>query len=110
MSIFLNLGIPPPVGGGTCLVRDWAGPPPLGGYGPNRRKGVISMTLTNANPTFGPAEQGIMLEMSDLLIDSERCESIPTHSKISDFRPWRTRAPEPKNLVFGALGTEISRF
>ena len=68
------------------------------------------MALTDAKPAFGPTEQGILLEMSDLLIDSERFGSIPTHLKNSDFRPWRTRAPELKNLVFGAPGTENPRF
>ena len=68
------------------------------------------MALTDANPAFGPTEQGIMLELSDLLIDSKRFGSIPTHSKNFDFRPWRTRALELKNLVFGALGTENPRF
>ena len=43
------------------------------------------MALTDANPAFGPAEQGIMLEMSDLLIDSERFGSIPTHLKKMKF-------------------------
>ena len=39
------------------------------------------MALTDANPAFGPTELGIMVEMSDLLIDSERFGSIPTHLK-----------------------------
>ena len=40
------------------------------------------MALTDANPAFGPAEQGIMLEMSDLdrfgaiWIDSDTFEKL----------------------------------
>ena len=68
------------------------------------------MALTDANPAFGPTEQGIMLEMSELdrlgaiWIDSD------TFEKNSDFRPWRTRAPDLKIWFFGAPGTENPRF
>ena len=53
------------------------------------------MALTDANPAFGPTEQGIMLEMSDLLIDSEQFGSIPTHSKNSE--------PPLSGQMFGPL-------
>ena len=57
------------------------------------------MALTDANPAFGPTEQGIMPEMSEIdrfgaiWIDSDTFENM-------DVRPWRTRALELKNLVF----------
>ena len=40
--------------------------------GPTDAKGDIIMALTDANLAFGPTEQGIMLEMSEL----DRCGAI----------------------------------
>ena len=67
------------------------------------------MALTDANPAFGLAEQGIMLEMSRLdrfgaiWIDSDTFENFR-------FSTLANRAPELKKLVFGTPGTEFSRF
>ena len=67
------------------------------------------MALIDANPAFGPAEQGIMIEMSEIdrfgaiWIDSDTFEKI-------EFRSWQTRALELKNLAWGAPGTENQNF
>ena len=52
------------------------------------------MALTDANPAFGPTEQGIMLEMSDLdrfgaiWIDSDTFEKIELLTlENQSFRP-----------------------
>ena len=59
------------------------------------------MALTDANPAFGPTEQWIMLEMSDLLIDSERFGSPRTQLK-NEFLTVLNRALSA--LFFKNLG------
>ena len=61
------------------------------------------MALTDANPAFGPTEQGIMLEMSELdrfgaiWIDSDTFEKIGMLTLANQsFRP--------QNLVFWSSG------
>ena len=67
------------------------------------------MALTDANPAFGPAEQGKMLEMSRLdrfgaiWIDSDTFEKI-------GILTLANRAPDLKIWFFGAPGTENPRF
>ena len=68
------------------------------------------MALTDANPAFGPTEQGIMLEMSGLdqfgaiWIDSDTFENFGFSTLANPS------SGAQKFVFFGALGTEISRF
>ena len=61
------------------------------------------MALTDANPAFGPAEQGIRLEMSELdrfgaiWIDSDTFEKI-------EFLTLENPSSRPQNLVFWSSG------
>ena len=69
----------------------------------------FGLKCTDANPSCGPTEQGIMLEISEMdgfgaiWIDSDAFEN-------SDFRPWRTRALDLEIWKIGAPGTENPRF
>ena len=61
------------------------------------------MALTDANPAFGPTEQGIMLEMSELdrfgaiWIDSDTFEKIGILTLANP-------SSRPQNLVFWSSG------
>ena len=74
---------------------------------PTRLRG--DMALTDENLAFGPAEQGIRLEMSRLdrfgaiWIDSDTFEKI-------GILTLENQSSRPQNLVFGAPGTENPRF
>ena len=61
------------------------------------------MALTDANPAFGPAEQGIMLEMGEI----DRCGAIWIDSDTFEqigILTLANQSSRPQNLVFWSSG------